>query len=122
MEQRQPPNLEWVKIATDVKEAELHNIRINRTKDYYWRVKAANEFGFSEPSMPIMLKKKEGASSLLNEHNSSQNGCIPLGFVLNLEERTDPLHHLASYKRERTLTKRYSNSQILSLYQMRLFA
>jgi len=34
--------------------------KYNSAKDYYFRVKAANEFGVSEPSMPAMLRKKEG--------------------------------------------------------------
>ena len=35
-------------------------VRLDRTKDYYWRVRAANEYGMAEPSMPAMMKKKEG--------------------------------------------------------------
>jgi hypothetical protein len=57
--------LEWTKIATDLKEPELKLSKYNRNKDYYFRIKAANEFGIAEPSMPAMLKKKEGNYSTM---------------------------------------------------------
>ncbi len=59
VEQREPPNLEWVKLSIDCKETEL-KVKVNRKKDYYYRVRAANEYGTSEASMPVMLKKVEG--------------------------------------------------------------
>jgi hypothetical protein len=64
VEQRIPPSLEWTKIATDLKEPELKVTKYNATKDLYFRIKAANEFGVAEPSMPAMLRKKEELSEL----------------------------------------------------------
>ena len=61
--QRVPPSLEWTKLSTDCKEAEL-DVKYSSNKDYYFRVKAANEFGVAEPSMPAMLRKKEGRQSV----------------------------------------------------------
>lgn len=61
IEQRMPPNLDWTRIATDLKETELKITKYSQYKDYYFRVKAANEYGIAEPSMPVMLRKKEGA-------------------------------------------------------------
>lgn len=61
MEQREPPNHEWIKIATECTETELAVTGINRKMcDYYWRIRAANEYGIAEPSMPAMLRRKEG--------------------------------------------------------------
>jgi len=60
VEQRIPPSLEWVKLATDVRDTEFKVTKYNATKDHYFRVRAANEFGIAEPSMPAMMRKKEG--------------------------------------------------------------
>ena len=60
MEQRIPPSLEWVKLTTDLKDTEFTVTKYSATKDYYFRVRAANEFGIAEPSMPAMMRKKEG--------------------------------------------------------------
>lgn len=65
IEQRIPPNLEWTRIETDLKETELQITKYSQYKDYYFRVKAANEYGVAEPSMPVMLRKKEGAVLLI---------------------------------------------------------
>ena len=60
VEQRIPPSLEWTKLASDVSTNELKVTKYSTHKDYYFRVKAANEFGVAEPSMPAMLRKREG--------------------------------------------------------------
>ena len=61
IEQRQPPDMEWKKIVSDIKET-THRVNkgYTNTKDYYFRVRACNEFGSSEPSMPAMVRKVEG--------------------------------------------------------------
>lgn len=41
----------------------------NAARDYYFRVRAANEYGIAEPSMPAMMRKKEGI--LLEKYQSS---------------------------------------------------
>lgn len=70
VEQRTPPSLEWVKIASDLKEAEMKITKYSQYKDYYFRVKAANEYGVAEPSMPAMLRKKEGLSDCISSIDS----------------------------------------------------
>jgi len=60
VEQRIPPSLEWIKLTTDCKETEFQISKYSASKDYYFRVRAANEFGIAEPSMPAMIRKKEG--------------------------------------------------------------
>lgn len=59
VEQRIPPDTDWTKIATDLCDTEMR-IKYSAANDYYFRVRAANEFGIAEPSMPVMLRKKEG--------------------------------------------------------------
>jgi len=60
VEQRIPPSLEWVKLTTDLKDTEFQVSKYSATKDHYFRVRAANEFGIAEPSMPAMIRRKEG--------------------------------------------------------------
>ena len=60
VEQRTPPSLEWLKLTTDLRDTEFKVTKYSPTKDYYFRVRAANEFGIAEPSMPAMMRKKEG--------------------------------------------------------------
>ena len=67
VEQRIPPSLEWVKLTTDCRDTEFRVTKYSATKDHYFRVRAANEFGVAEPSMPAMIRKKEGISGLLEE-------------------------------------------------------
>lgn len=59
VEQRIPPDSDWTKIASDLTDTELR-VKYAVNKDYYFRVRAANEFGIAEPSMPVMMRKKEG--------------------------------------------------------------
>ena len=60
IEQRQPYNMEWNIIATDIKETTYRVSKgFVRSKDYYFRIRACNEFGTSEPSMPAMVRKFE---------------------------------------------------------------
>ena len=49
----------WIKLESELKDTELKVTKFSRDKDYYFRVRAANEFGVSEPSMPVALRRKE---------------------------------------------------------------
>jgi len=60
VEQRVPPSLEWIRLTTDCRDTEFQVTKYSASKDYYFRVRAANEFGIAEPSMPAMIRKKEG--------------------------------------------------------------
>ena len=51
-----------------MKEPELEVTKYMQNRDYYFRVKAANEYGVAEPSMPAMLRKKEGLPPKSDEH------------------------------------------------------
>ena len=66
IEQRTPPNFEWVRIENDLTESQLVVNKFNRDKDVYFRVRAANEYGMSEPSMPALIRRKEGMNLLLS--------------------------------------------------------
>lgn len=59
VEQRIPPDADWTKLVSDLTDTELR-VKYATNKDYYFRVRAANEFGIAEPSMPVMMRKKEG--------------------------------------------------------------
>ena len=79
LEQRLPPNFEWTRFETDLAETQLKVTKFNRDKDVYFRVKAANEYGTSEPSMPVLIRRREGQSherlvSLLLEPGCNVHG------------------------------------------------
>ncbi|CAD5121391.1 DgyrCDS9913 [Dimorphilus gyrociliatus] len=59
VEKRVPPGKDWIEVVSDTKETTYNITKVDRNKDVYYRVKAANQFGISEPSMPAMLKRKE---------------------------------------------------------------
>lgn len=61
VEQRVPPNLEWTRVEMEWRETS-YKAKVDRRKDYYWRVRACNEVGMAEPSMPASLRKAEGRS------------------------------------------------------------
>ena len=66
--------MDWVKIGTDLKETKLKVTRgFTRTKDYYFRVRATNEFGAAEPSMPVMVRKVEGKDRNIPMTSSIKN-------------------------------------------------
>ena len=50
-------------VASDVKETELKVSHLTPGLDYYFRVKAVNEFGTADPSTSIMYRNKGGSES-----------------------------------------------------------
>lgn len=54
----------WTKIESEVKETEVKVTSFTRDQDYYFRVRAGNEYGVSEPSMPVALRRKESGCFL----------------------------------------------------------
>ena len=49
------------------------------TKDHYFRVRAANDFGVAEPSVPAMIRKKEGTVFRCSDAMSlicTDRGCL----------------------------------------------
>ena len=63
VEKRGPPDMMWVKLESEVKEDQIEVTAFTRDQDFYFRVRAANEFGVSEPSMPAALRRKESKST-----------------------------------------------------------
>ena len=59
-----PPNLEWTRVETQWRET-TYKAKVDRRKDYYWRIRACNEVGMTEPSMPASLRKAEGVDLCL---------------------------------------------------------
>ncbi|ESO11844.1 hypothetical protein HELRODRAFT_166915 [Helobdella robusta] len=59
VEQRCLPTADWTTIASDLKDTHFKVTKFSPLKDYYFRVRAVNEFGMAEPSMPVMYKKNE---------------------------------------------------------------
>ena len=60
IETRQPPSLDWIEYKTGLEANVLDVKDFNRSKDMYFRVKAVNEYGESEPSMSSLVKRLEG--------------------------------------------------------------
>ncbi|KAK2186867.1 hypothetical protein NP493_186g03131 [Ridgeia piscesae] len=91
LEQRVPPNFEWTRFETDLAETQLKVTKFNRDKDVYFRVKAANEYGTSEPSMPVLIRRREVVQeeAKMEKKTKKEEG----------KEREDEAHKLPPHKR-----------------------
>ncbi|XP_069107585.1 twitchin-like isoform X2 [Argopecten irradians] len=55
VEMRKPPSHLWLKLIDNVEETEFDVYDLQEEQDYMFRVKAKNEFGCSEPTMPLSI-------------------------------------------------------------------
>ncbi|XP_060079443.1 obscurin-like [Ylistrum balloti] len=55
VEMKKPPSNLWLKLIDNVEETEFDVYDLQEDQDYMFRVKAKNEFGCSEPTMPLSI-------------------------------------------------------------------
>ena len=60
VERRCPPSRNWLEVATDIKDTSYTMTDYQSEKDYMLRVRAANDYGVSDPSPPTSLFAKIG--------------------------------------------------------------
>lgn len=60
IEIREPPALQWNSAASGISETTHTLSDLNTEQDYMFRVRAANEFGSSDPSLPATLHREIG--------------------------------------------------------------
>ncbi|XP_033728113.1 LOW QUALITY PROTEIN: obscurin-like [Pecten maximus] len=59
VEMRKPPSHLWLKLIDNVEENEFDVYDLQEDQDYMFRVKAKNEFGCSEPTMPLSITRNK---------------------------------------------------------------
>ncbi|XP_013419361.1 titin-like [Lingula anatina] len=100
VEVSKPPHYEWRPLVTRIKDTYL-SIDLNEPhKDYYFRVRAENDYGISEPSHPIATRdffkdRLEPSKSLLPDHRrpSEFDRKMPAAFDLARPLTLPELHH-----------------------------
>ena len=60
VEVRRPPSTLWTTLADAVDQNEFDVYDLEKEADYMFRIKAKNEFGTSEPTMPVSLIRSKG--------------------------------------------------------------
>ena len=60
VERKEHPGQAWTQIAHDLKDTEFMVIGLDKEKDYSFRIRAQNEAGTTDPSMPASHLKKIG--------------------------------------------------------------
>ncbi|XP_021352030.1 titin-like isoform X3 [Mizuhopecten yessoensis] len=59
VEMRKPPSHLWLKLIDNVEENEFDVYDLQEDQDYMFRVKAKNEFGCSEPTLPLSINREK---------------------------------------------------------------
>ncbi|GAB1597543.1 obscurin-like [Argonauta hians] len=76
IEIREPPALQWNTFVSDLSETS-HNITdINSEQDYMFRVRAANEYGASDPSLPATLYREIDYLKQLQRQLSTESSIL----------------------------------------------
>ena len=60
IEKREPPGHIWTVLARDVPAARYDVTGLDPELDYMFRVRAKNDFGTSEPTLPMTLYRERG--------------------------------------------------------------
>ena len=60
IEKREPPGHVWTVLVKDVTGTRYDVTGLNKEQDYMFRVRAKNEFGTSEPTLPLTLYRERG--------------------------------------------------------------
>lgn len=62
---RNPPNLDWRELVTSLTSTNTDIKGLHPRLDYLFRIRAWNEYGCSEPSLPVSLHRPIGVYLLL---------------------------------------------------------
>ena len=60
VEVREPPSTLWRSLIDDLRDTEFDVTDLNPEQDYLFRVRAKNEYGLSEPTMPASVIRGRG--------------------------------------------------------------
>lgn len=60
VEVREPPSSLWRSLTDDLRDTEYDVTDLNPEQDYLFRVRAKNEYGLSEPTMPASVIRERG--------------------------------------------------------------
>ena len=60
IEKREPPGHVWTVLAKDISTTRYDIKGLEAEQDYMFRVRAKNEFGTSEPTLPMTLYRERG--------------------------------------------------------------
>ena len=63
VEVREPPSTLWRSLIDDLRDTEFDVTDLNPEQDYLFRVRAKNEYGLSEPTMPASVIRDRGTCS-----------------------------------------------------------
>lgn len=63
VEVREPPSTLWRNLADDLRDTEFDVRDLSPSQDYLFRVRAKNEYGLSEPTMPASVIRERGMPS-----------------------------------------------------------
>jgi hypothetical protein len=65
IEKREPPGHVWTVLAKDITGHKFEITGLNPEQDYMFRVRARNEFGLSDPTLPMTLFRDRGKKKTL---------------------------------------------------------
>lgn len=60
VEKREPPHSTWTVLADNVEDNEYDVTGLNPERDYMFRIRAKNQFGASDPTMPCSVINVRG--------------------------------------------------------------
>lgn len=60
VEVREPPSTLWRSLTDNLRDTEYDVTDLNPEQDYLFRVRAKNEYGLSEPTMPVSVIRERG--------------------------------------------------------------
>ena len=66
---RCPPSFEWRELVSGLKVCHHSVDQLHPKIDYVFRVRAVNEYGLSEPSLPVSLYRPRKSGLFISHHN-----------------------------------------------------
>lgn len=96
VERRCPPSKSWIEVGTDLKTCEFTMKNYKPEKDYMFRIRAANDYGISDPSMTNTIFAKGWELSyymkfVFSENDLFWNSCCFVIIVIHRYNQGLPL-------------------------------
>jgi hypothetical protein len=63
LEAQEFPDTNWVAISRGIPHTDFKVTGLNPKKDYSFRIRAENEYGLSDPTHPMTIRKRSGKGS-----------------------------------------------------------